>query len=83
MATRDVGTGLWLWRASECCTIVRGTLHSCDRNNFSHGGGVNLSTTVYLLYLSNMILPGDSAQIQRECPHHKMPHVVSWNIPEH
>ena len=29
MATRDVGTGLWLWRASECCTAVRGTLHSC------------------------------------------------------
>ena len=29
MATRDVGTGLWLWRASECCTAERGTLHSC------------------------------------------------------
>ena len=22
-------TGLWLWRASECCTSVQGTLHSC------------------------------------------------------
>ena len=24
-----MGTGLWLWRASECCTAERGTLHSC------------------------------------------------------
>ena len=29
VATRDMGTGLWLWRASECCTTEQGTLHSC------------------------------------------------------
>ena len=29
IATRDTRTGLWLWRASKCCTKVRGTLHSC------------------------------------------------------
>ena len=28
MATRDTELVLWLWRASEYCTKVRGTLHS-------------------------------------------------------
>ena len=28
MATQDTWTGLGLWRASECCTSVQGTLHS-------------------------------------------------------
>ena len=32
MATQDTRTGLGLWRASECCTSVRGTLHSCANN---------------------------------------------------
>ena len=31
----------------------------------------------------NIIIPGDSAQIQREPSHHTIQHVVSWNIPEH
>ena len=40
--------------------------------------------TIYILSLSltMSILPGDSAQIPREPPHHTIQHVVSWNIPE-
>ena len=49
---------------------------------------VNLGGINELLYLlSNMIrtiiLPGDSAQLQRELPHCKIQPVMSWNIPEH
>ena len=46
-------------------------------------GGINLTIPVLSNMIRNIILPGDSAQIQRELPHHEMQHVVSWNIPEH
>ena len=47
--------------------------------------GILTPLSKYLLsnMIRNIILPGDSAQIQRGRPHRKMQDVVSWNIPEH
>ena len=51
------------------------------------GGGwyYNFSVTHNIGVNSYLItfVPGDSAQIQREPPHHTIQHVVSWYIPEH
>ena len=45
---------------------------------FSVTHNIGINSFRYHIYV-----PGDSAQKQREPPHHTIQHVVSWNIPEH